>query len=238
LSIVYVPLSLFPAPGFCTLGIAGDLPGDKLQTALPFPLFVFSLGACGASFVSALYYRYRLLSNKSMGIFKSKRMIGGMFVFHLFNGGIILFSYYFLVYGDWDEYGTWWNYINIEYHQVIPIVNQLLTKCGGIIIENHKTKILFAVILVEFGVYFLIATLAPWYIYRCLKSQVKTLSKKMYSLQKQLVVSLAFQVIKNLQSSVHLDKSCYFLLKGGGVRIRDSGSENGAAGASGGPTRG
>ena len=196
MTVVYVPISLLPDPIICTLGIAGNLPGLVLPTLFPFSMLILSLGACSASIVIALYYRYRLLANKSLKMFKNKLVVLAMFLFHFMNGGILFVLFYFLNFIIQDKYTTriWYYYIKDEYPYAIKLVDKLYPRCGGEIIEDPKFGIFFGIILLEFIFYFLISIFGPWYIYRQLKKRVKKYTKKMYSLQRQLIVSLVFQV--------------------------------------------
>jgi hypothetical protein len=59
LTVIYVPLSLFPAPIMCILGLADRIENLFYANYLVIFLLIELLGACGAAIVSALYYRYR-----------------------------------------------------------------------------------------------------------------------------------------------------------------------------------
>jgi hypothetical protein len=185
---------MFPAPGFCTLGIAGDLPGVLLPSGLPFTLMIFLLGACSASIVCALYYRYRLLTGKSMKIFSKKIFIFGMFLFHFLNGGIIFLLF---IIGTWlskVEGTSWWNYIKEKYPYEFPLAIKLYPTCGGLLLEDFNIQVVFYAILLEFGVYFLVAIIGPWYINKRLRERVTNFTQRIYNSHRQLIVSLFFQV--------------------------------------------
>ena len=185
---------MFPVPGICTLGIAGDLPGVFLPSGLPFALLILLLGACSASIVCALYYRYRVLTGKSMKIFSKKIFIFGMFLFHFLNGGIIFLLFIIATWLSKTKADSWWNYINEKYSYALPLAKQLWPKCGGFLFEDFNFQVVFYAILLEFGVYFLVSIIGPWYINKRLKERVATFTQRIYNMHRQLIISLFIQV--------------------------------------------
>jgi hypothetical protein len=80
-TLFYIPIPLFPVPGFCTGGLMKQW-GYIWGIIIPFEIYMFLIGVCGASLICAFAYRYAAVTSKD-GWFYKKKIWVVMELFHL-----------------------------------------------------------------------------------------------------------------------------------------------------------
>ena len=80
-TLSFIPVPLFPVPGFCTGGLMKDW-GYIWGMIIPFEIYMFLIGICGASMICAFAYRYAALTSKDDRFYKKKIWVV-MGLFHM-----------------------------------------------------------------------------------------------------------------------------------------------------------
>lgn len=198
------PLSLFPSPTICGLGIAEmiQLAYDDnynlyhtLIMIAPLVLFVITLAGCGSAIICAIYYRFRLLT--SMGAYLNvKKWIIPMAIFHMIPGIPIMLAYsYAALYPPVeDAYPVNMRKYTLFFDTVMTF------KCGAIN-ASPKMSLFLMITAFELVTYACVALGMTGYILHKWIKQVNDLAikrkvdeEKIQNFQKQLTISLLFQV--------------------------------------------
>jgi hypothetical protein len=99
-TLFYVPIPLFPVPGFCTGGLIKDW--RFLGNHIPFEIYMFLIGICGASMICAFTYRYAAVTSNDHWFCKKKIwvMLG---LFHMLLASPSILTYEFTVWIAWTK---------------------------------------------------------------------------------------------------------------------------------------
>ena len=81
-TLFYIPISLFPLPGFCAGGLMKDW-GHIWGSLISFDIYMFLIGMCGAAMNCAFVFRYAAVTNK-VTWFDKKTIWAVMGLFHVF----------------------------------------------------------------------------------------------------------------------------------------------------------
>uniref|UniRef100_A0A914EG89 Uncharacterized protein n=1 Tax=Acrobeloides nanus TaxID=290746 RepID=A0A914EG89_9BILA len=193
LTLIYVPLSLFPAPVMCILGVADRIENLFYANYVVIFLLIELLGACGAAIVCALYYRYRSVMGQPIDIFHKKSVILGIALFHLVNGLPCLIC---LIYASEQSVPNIVKYVT-ETFPTVP--NLYWLKCGALDVSALSAKIFVTLCASEILLYVLIVVSGSVYVYVCHKRMLAKSSEKIRSLERQWIIALIIQVCEEKQ---------------------------------------
>lgn len=92
LTLLYLPLPLFPITGFCVGGLLKYLP-YFFANIFPFELYILFLCACGASINLAFIYRYAVIADKLDEWFSLHKTLFAIVVFPFLYASPGMFIY-------------------------------------------------------------------------------------------------------------------------------------------------
>ena len=100
-TLFYIPIPLFPVPGFCTGGLMKDW-GYIWGMIIPFEIYMFLIGICGASMICAFAYRYAAVTSKDDWFYKKKIWVV-MGLFHMLLSSPSILTHGISVWMGWAE---------------------------------------------------------------------------------------------------------------------------------------
>ncbi|KAI1696164.1 serpentine type 7TM GPCR chemoreceptor srh domain-containing protein [Ditylenchus destructor] len=182
-TVVYVPFTVFPAVGICTLGVLSFLP--RVTATYNWAMFNQLLGMCGMSIMASSVYRLAALHNAT-DTMTSRKTIFIIVLAHVFYTAPCITVYSTTIHSDEQML----DYMKNTHPKLLPFWNT--HQCRSMLINADLMR--YALVAIAQICLAATATLTiVWYCFREMKRTKSIISSNTYRLHKMLTISLLLQ---------------------------------------------